>query len=1231
MVALVKRPLLRNILFDLFRGEAMIGKGEVLTNPYYSYNVADIKNLIEDLRLRHFKNADAFHENVKGVVVFDPCESTCLTEALDCMLSSVFDLEMVLEGTQPWKNQPQYFLIPVLEIDGMQWRLLRIRLDYTEGEIAILIHDPLGKHDWPKIEDIITDAFGPLLSGGLYLTIQTIETAQHQRRYETGPLLVKNIECHLNCLDLNEKQIISEFTTNFPEFDLKDLRQEQFKCIKKTDASDWLSAVDFKPIPLAEIEPREVRTQFNNMIGLLIQNDNSNNKAIRFTTACFLLANWLGCEPDTLVYQEERGVNRVPIALETLSNHLNKSAQSEWQPLNAFRTMTLLYITALVDTIKTREDRETKSKKINLFLKECLICLELLRVAAVRRYLPSNEIHKELVVILQALNEGESYLLHAGPKGHAAYVAITNVKGTFTIDYIDIADGKKQKPIEMDSDELSNLLNYLLNAKQNDEDATTFEDYFTPIASNSTSASSQRLRALAKEQGNNPVCICNNYIESMVVRYKEDEANTLSTILTMMATECRVYYGEEWLGRRLNFNAVDSVFDCYRSAVSVRTYNAAEEVAGHQLIGRQVLMGWLSNIIADEISSPKKSRYLIHGLPGMGKTVCAKHLITTYTDKFPFVLKCRGESEDSFKEDLFKALSGLPDYARQKIKERPTWIKQWLTNNPRWLIFVDDLVTLDWIDKYLPNQAGGIVLATSCERLEGFQTVWMDKMLDEEALQFFPDKSFEGFQKARDNLIEMLDGLPLAFCLANLYMQEEDINIIQYCALLREQKTRLEIINYKLDDDSSHISLLATIVLLCERIQNRNALAFKRLLQIAMCGSNQIPSDHMTCFSSANNEIKLLISFGLVDHQSFSMTMHKFIHTVLRDSLKKRRLGNIDLSMEIESIAKELCGILLKNFQYRGINTDEKALQKCLVLENHVRQFILVAESWLNNESDFAHLKIYYARYMYHQDYQITYLSNLVTIKRCLLDPLNKLILEQLLYKYASSVKNKELLNTLTIEPADKLINEVKNKNIMNNQDCIDYYKSFARRCEAAAHCEINTTTKGRLFKKAGQAYESMYGLRPNVGKYLDNALSYYKQALQFAGDRDERHYISLVIARIYCKKRNFNEASTYSNSCLQYFKRNNNFQNKYFEHALELQFQCLEGKGCYDDMKKLVTVYDKTNTLSMSSKAIIEKYNKKVIEHSKTTKITSFFAVKPKPKENDSEQEKDKLRFNYL
>jgi hypothetical protein len=1199
---------------------------EIQVNLYYSYTLTDLKRLIMDLRTTYFGNPDAFYENPKSVIVLDPCED--LTEHLNHMLLSVFDLNeddtnqtrMIPEGIQPWKNPPQYFLIPVLEVDGMQWRLLRLHLDYMKREIRVLIHDPLGKHDWPGIEDAITNSFGRLFeTGGFFLTVDTFEQLQHQRRYETGPLIINNIKCHLACLTSNEIDLKNKFDAFFPPVDkpgLENLRQRQFQFTEMAQAKgNWMSAVNFRPTPLEEIDPGQVKTKFKCLIGLLIQNYDSQNKTIHFTTACVLLAKWLGCEPDELVFEDEKNSDRAPFALQTLSKHLNKTAESEWKPLNAFRTMTLLYIIALVDTIKMPTQGlsqcKEKKQKINLLLNECYVSLELLRIRTARLHLQIDDVYKQVRNILIALEDGESYLLHTGPAEHAAYAVITNDDGEFKISYIDIVEGKEYRSTKGDIADLSRLLKYLLKAKQDEEDALSLEDSFTSFLSNSTSSSQQRKRSIATAQNGKPTCICNNYMESLSVRYPEAEARQLLTYLKGMAVECETDYREEWLGIGLNFNGADSILDQHLTALSIHSYNAVDAADRHQLIGRQTLMQQLSNSLLKGTLSPLPLRLLIHGLPGMGKTVCAEHLIAKYADKFPFIIKCRGDSKASFEQDLCQALRDLPGCPRQ-IHSRLIWIKQWLIDNPIWLIFVDDLIDPQWIDTYLPSQAG-VVFATSFQQLNGFQNVTIEKMSVEEASQFFSDQSFENQQTIKD-LIQMLGGLPLALRLATLYMQEEMITIIKYYNLLQDQKSRSDYIEFN-HFDESHAALLPTISLLCERIKTRNPQAFHRLLQIAMCGSNQIPCDYLTCFSS-DSDINLLSSFELIHRQSSIMTMHQLIHTALRDGLIKGCLGSIDLSIDRKPLAMELCSILLKSFRYYGIRTNEERLQKCLILENHVRQFIMVAEQWLENEPEFMQLKLSYAYYIYHRHYQTADLSILITIIPGKLESFDQLILGRLLYKYALSVNNPELLKTLSIKSADMLINEQVPSMVgsKKNQEGVNYFKSLIERCEVAAISETIQTQR-RLYQKAGQAYESLYRLRPNVAKYLVMAMTFYKQALKLAGHGDDHYYISLAIAKVYLKQKQYKLALQHSDSCFQFFKRNDFFQAAYFNQALELQFECLYNLKRNDPMQKLVEACNKNDKLPKTSKLIVTTYQDKL--NTTLNRVNSgcwanFYAAKP-------------------
>lgn len=1184
-------------------------------NLYYSYSLADVRRMIDQSRLSHFGNSDPFYENNKKVILMDPCDQPKLASHLKDMLKKIISLDeysddqidMIQEAeSQSSKQRLQYLLIPIFKADQGQWLLLRVRLDNQSNNMDVLIHDPLGHHEWPDLAETLCETLTEFnLSYGYYPNVPSFEKVQCNRRYDTGPLTIDNIEKHLDSLSRDKEELEENYekifsmdieSRNKAEHVLKDLRRNQFELTDIAQNNNCLSAIYFEPTLLSEIDPKEVKNQFTQMLGLLLRNHDKITKADRFTTACFLLSRWLGCEPDDLIFEDEKGINRSPVSLRTLNNHLNINIQSPWKSLNAFRTILLIYIIALVDKIKDPDkgdrNREHNHQHINALLNECYVCLELLRVRMTRLSLKDHssafqKINKQIQNSVYSLKAGEKYLIHTGPSDHASFAVISMDSGQPVIDYIDKAEGNIRFKTKIEPD-LDQALKILLKAKEDDEYAAHLQFYFERDLSNDTK---HQKRMISKEQGNAETCICNNYLASVAERYSVDESTMLQSTLNKYSLEYLAYYDEKSLSLGLDFNGTRGLLEEHLSSLLLYPYTTDNKTSTHPLIGRTQLMISLSDCLKDQASSLKPLRLALNGLPGIGKTFFAEHLIKANSDKFTVVLKCCGKSEITFKRDLSQAFANMPGRPI-KSTARMQWIKNWLANHQRWLIFIDDLVETELVNTYLPDSSG-VVIVTSFTSVENFDNIKMDKMIAEDAAEFFHEKGLQSCRnieetKVTEELIQILAGHPLSLRLAALYMQDENLDIENYCNILKQKTEQLRLMKFT-HMDESYSALLPALILLFERIRNKYQESFKRLLQVSMCGGERLFLRYYSCFLN-EREIAPLVSSGTIDNEASSLMMHQLIYLILRELLFQKKIGDLDLPGDHADLAKEVCQNILKHFQYRGNHTEEKITEDCMELESQTREFLHIAENWLKDEADFHKLKLNYVYYVIMRHYRDEDRDLLLTINPNYLLPREIIIHDRLLRKDIRPVTNTSLTPPSSLSDAEKLIYEVDPilKVQGHHAEKIKYCRDLSNRCLSKAQLYVSPTIQSRLYQKAGWAYESMYKLNKKTICFSNQALDYYKQALKLSMNP---HYISLSISRVYMKRKEYDPALNSSKDCFNYFEQCNFMQAEYFAQVLDLRLNSLYNLKRYTQMQNLIAQYEHNNKLPESSKEVLIKH----------------------------------------
>lgn len=118
----------------------------------YLYSVGDGYRLLLDIREKHLNTGNpflaatneknsAFRENSKKIFLSDPYHTNSFNEYFEDDITRI----MGGKGNQSsWQKMPETIIIPI--IDGVHWRLIRIKISYANRNADILWDDPFGKN-----------------------------------------------------------------------------------------------------------------------------------------------------------------------------------------------------------------------------------------------------------------------------------------------------------------------------------------------------------------------------------------------------------------------------------------------------------------------------------------------------------------------------------------------------------------------------------------------------------------------------------------------------------------------------------------------------------------------------------------------------------------------------------------------------------------------------------------------------------------------------------------------------------------------------------------------------------------------------------------------------------------------------------------------------------------------------------------------------------------------------
>lgn len=211
----------------------------------------------------------------------------------------------------------------------------------------------------------------------------------------------------------------------------------------------------------------------------------------------------------------------------------------------------------------------------------------------------------------------------------------------------------------------------------------------------------------------------------------------------------------------------------------------------HVFVPRAALLKQLNNQL-----HPKLSVVVCTGLGGVGKTQLALEYLhnTThhYSLKAWFEAENVGELYTKYVQFAKAHGYNTSPHTREQII---TFVKQWLTDNPGWLIVYNNANNYDEIAPFLPERGGHIILTTRTrEWPSNFKILPIDVMTEKEAINTIAILSQRDISKERQpmkELSELLGYLPLALAQASAYIKHNNISVQEYLNIYKQNELQL--------------------------------------------------------------------------------------------------------------------------------------------------------------------------------------------------------------------------------------------------------------------------------------------------------------------------------------------------------------------------------------------------------------------------------------------------------
>lgn len=330
--------------------------------------------------------------------------------------------------------------------------------------------------------------------------------------------------------------------------------------------------------------------------------------------------------------------------------------------------------------------------------------------------------------------------------------------------------------------------------------------------------------------------------------------------------------------------------------------------------GRQAYLHELDTLLRETGMIEITQAVSIHGQGGIGKTQLAlEYAYANYPKGYLTVLWVNAAEEATLRvsyDDLMDTLE-LPERSERDPELRVQAVKRWLAQHTGWLLIMDNAENLQLVKAFLPEKPLGSIMVTTRSQIFRDANIAaqlrVDKMKPEEGVLFLLRRSGlidytaaiasadAHTQDMARQLVDMLDGHPLALDHAAAYIEAKSASLDEYMQIYQEEHQRL-LDTPRPPGDYHPETVTATINLCFRKACEQHPMVASMLRFCSFMQPDAMPeevlyqdADLALTIRAFHDSMEAVRQYSLVERnrQEKTLSMHRIVQTIVRDGMPR--------------------------------------------------------------------------------------------------------------------------------------------------------------------------------------------------------------------------------------------------------------------------------------------------------------------------------------------------------